>query len=127
MKDIVGWLVLGTIMVYLGISGIAEPIDTRVTSVVGPYCMVAVGATFFIHSIIMLSQNQDIRPLQKFITLTSYPAMSLGVGLAFTCWLINNTFTRVAVGLAIFGIGVLLRLSLNWEQNKTVRTLKHQE
>ena len=127
MKDIVGWLILGTIMVYLGISGIAEPMDARVTSVVGPYCMVAIGATFFIHSIIMLSHIKNIQPLQKFVTLTSYPAMTLGVGLAFTCWLINTTWVRVAVGLGIFGLGMLLRMALKWEKKRPTRILKHQE
>lgn len=43
MKDITGWLVLGTALVYLGIAGIIEPIDDRVTSVVGPYLIAPLG------------------------------------------------------------------------------------
>jgi hypothetical protein len=122
MKDIIGWLVLGTALVYLGIAGIIEPIDNRVTSVVGPYLITPLGLILFFRGFFMLIKAKGINAYQKFAMLVSYPAMTLGVLLVFAHWLIEVFWVRLVIGCCLLGIGILLRLSINWV-NKSHKNL----
>ncbi len=114
MNDITGWLILGTALFFLGIGGIVEPIDDRVTSVVGPYLITPLGLILFFRGFFMLVKAKGINAYQKFAVLTGYPAMTLGVLLVFASWLIDTFWIRLLIGLFVLGIGILLRLSINW-------------
>lgn len=114
MKDIIGWLVIGTILVYLGISGIVEPLDQRVTSLVGPYLMVPLGLILFLRGAWVLVSIKTINPYKRFAILTAYPFMTLGIALIFARWLIDAVWLRILIGLVVFGIGLLLMISLQW-------------
>jgi len=118
MNDVIGWLVIGTVLVYLGFAGIAEPLDNRITSIVGPYIMVPVGLLLFLRGFLAVLSTAALKPYHRFAIVTGYPAMTLGVALIFARWLIDSFWVRAVVGLVIFGIGLLLRLSINWSKNK---------
>jgi len=114
MKDVIGWLVLGTILFYLGLAGIVEPIDNRVTSVIGPYIILPLGVILYFRGALILFKAKAVKPLHIFLLLTSYPAMTLGVALIFARWLIVSFWVRLVIGLVIFVIGFLLRMAIKW-------------
>jgi len=62
----------------------------------------------------MLIKAKGINTYQKFAVLVSYPAMTLGVLLVFARWLIDTFWIRLVIGLCVFGIGILIRQSINW-------------
>jgi len=124
MKDIVGWLILGTILFYLGIAGIVEPIDNRVTSVVGPYLIAPLGLILFFRGIFMLLKTKGIHPYQKFAMLFGYPVMTLSVLLIFARWLIDSFWAHLVIGLCFLDVGILLRLSINWVDKSRQKSYK---
>lgn len=109
MKDVIGWLILGTVLVFVGICGILQPLDDRITSLVGPYLMVPVGLTLLAHGALPLLTTIESQPLQRFAALIAYPAMTLGVALFLTRWMISNTLLRAAISVGVLSFGILLR------------------
>lgn len=115
MKEVNGNLIIGVVLVFLGISGIVEPLDNKVTSIVGPYLMMPIGLVLLIfRGILPILSIKDIKPYYKYAWLISTLAMTLGVLLIlFSRSLIDTLWIRIVVGLGVFGLGLLLRLSMN--------------
>lgn len=110
----IGWLIFGTALVYLGIAGIADPLDNRITSIVGPYMLVALGLFLFFRSALTVFGAKGIKPYHQFAVVIAYPMMTLGVGLIFARWLIDGFWVRLLVGLGFLGVGLLIRMSITW-------------
>jgi hypothetical protein len=125
MEAIIGWLVVGIILLYLGIGALIEgPIDNRITSIVGRYIMAPIGFLVLLRGLYALASLKDMSRKDKWRIGICYPMLTLGVLLCVFNWiappiregdiqLLATNWPSLAAGSVLIVIGYVIRMAIH--------------
>ena len=118
MDKIRDWLIMGTVLMYIGINSLATgPYDNRITTIVAPYIMLPVGIILLIRGLAFIASVKEVSSSEKVALVLCYPLMTMGVMLLVFGWLgsairESNVGSLVSNWATLVGGGGLLLLGM---------------